>query len=253
MREPSREAARPAPQPTDGPDPPLRIEGADLGADWIRQLQIWWDVHAFYPKEASEKNVSGIVKLHLWVRPDGRVWTVKVEQSSGSAAIDEAAHDAFLRAVLQPFPPGTPAPRADVYITARYILTQAGSAPPRRAFTITNAPVKETVVETMNERICPGTMKEGWPIDARIWPVEAMYYRKPDGTPWVRWTSRFGVVEHARVTENGTSARWNGLAEVVAGKPPPILFEVWRVGENHLAGRSRGYVGPPSTVDLFCK
>jgi len=255
VREPAPGPAKPPPQPTDGPDPPLRIEGADLGADWIRQLQIWWDVHAFYPKEASDKNLSGTVKLHLWVRPDGRVWTVTVEQSSGSVAIDEAAHDAFLRAVLRPFPPGTPAPRADVYITARYILTQgqAGRAPPKRAFTVTNAPIKETVVETMKERICPGTMKEGWPFEARIMPVEAMFYRRPDGTPWVRWTSRDGIVEQARVTENGTSARWYGLAAVSPLKQAPVLLEVWRVGDNHLSGRSRGYVGPPSTIDLVCK
>jgi TonB family protein len=217
-------------------------------------LQVWWDVHAFYPKEAADKNLSGTVKLHLWVRPDGRVWTVKVEQSSGSQAIDDAAHDTFLRADLRPFPPGTPAPRADVYITAHYILTQ-GRAPPKRPFTTTNTPIKETVVETMKEKICTGTMTEGWPIDARTWPVEAMFYRKPDGAPWVRWTSRFGVVEHARVTEQGTSAHWTGLPELRAAlaRNANPRYVVWPVGDNHLSGRTEGYVGPPSTVDLYCR
>ena len=57
----------------EGPDSSVRVEGAELGPDWIRQLQAWWDRHAFFPGEAVVKNVSGTVKVHLVVKPDGVV------------------------------------------------------------------------------------------------------------------------------------------------------------------------------------
>jgi TonB family protein len=245
-------------QPTDGQNGSLRVEGAELSPDWIKQLQIWWDVHAFYPKEASTKNVSGTVKMHLWVRPDGVVWTGKVEQSSGSEILDEAAYEVFLRARLRPFPPGTPAPRADIYITMHYVLAnrQAGNAPapPKRPFTITSDQVQATAVDTMKQKICTGTLTEGYFFDSQRIPVEAIFYRAPDGTPWVKWTSYGGTVIQSQVTEIGTSAQWTGMAATGhREKPPRSRFAVWPVGDNHLSGRQIGWTGPPAAIDLFCK
>ena len=53
--------------------------------DMMRQLQAWWDVHAYYPRHASNKDQGGTVKLHLVILPDGRIWMVDVVDSSESA------------------------------------------------------------------------------------------------------------------------------------------------------------------------
>ncbi len=36
------------------PEPAVRVEGAVLGPDWIRQLQAWWDGHAFAPAQTEQ-------------------------------------------------------------------------------------------------------------------------------------------------------------------------------------------------------
>src|SRR5262249_20100969 len=96
-REPPPGPAAARPPSTDGQEPSLRVEGAELPPDWLRQLQAWWDVRAYYPPEAAQKNLSGNVKVHMWVRPDGRVWKVDVVESSGSKILDAAGYDVFFR------------------------------------------------------------------------------------------------------------------------------------------------------------
>jgi outer membrane biosynthesis protein TonB len=78
---PANPAGVPA-QPVEGPEASVQVEGAQLGPDWIKQLQGWWDQHAFFPGEAVTKNISGNVKVHLVVRPDGEVSTIHVEQGA---------------------------------------------------------------------------------------------------------------------------------------------------------------------------
>jgi len=41
------------------------------GGNWIRQLQAWWHVHAYYPPDALERKEDGTVKLHLVIHPNG--------------------------------------------------------------------------------------------------------------------------------------------------------------------------------------
>jgi TonB family protein len=125
-REPSAGpvAANPAPaQSTDGQNSSLRVEGANLPANWIRQLQAWWDLHAYYPPAASEHNVGGNVKMHLLIHANGVVWKDDVVESSGSKELDIASYLVFHNAHLHPFPPGTVAAEADVYITMHYVIT----------------------------------------------------------------------------------------------------------------------------------
>ena len=58
--------------------------------DMMRQLQAWWDAHAYYPRHASNNDEGGTVKVHLAILPDGRIWTVGVVGSSGSSSLDTA-------------------------------------------------------------------------------------------------------------------------------------------------------------------
>src|ERR1700692_3653588 len=60
-------------------------EPADAGRrDLMRQLQAWWDVHAYYPRHASNSDEGGTVKVHLVINTDGNIGTVGVVESSGS-------------------------------------------------------------------------------------------------------------------------------------------------------------------------
>ena len=63
--------------------------------DLRRQLQAWWDVHAYYPRHASNNDEGGTVKVHLVILPDGRIWTIDVVGSSGSASLDTAGARCF--------------------------------------------------------------------------------------------------------------------------------------------------------------
>ena len=93
-----------------------------LGSSWMAQLQEWWDLHAYYPLDASERNEDGTVKVHMLIHPDGKVWTIEVVSSSGSRILDEAGVEVFHNMYLRPFPAGTPAPQADVYVSLHYVL-----------------------------------------------------------------------------------------------------------------------------------
>ena len=65
-------------------------EPADaLHRDLMRQLQAWWDAHAYYPRHASNNDESGTVKVHLVIHPwDGKIWTVNVVESSESRSLE---------------------------------------------------------------------------------------------------------------------------------------------------------------------
>ena len=84
---------------------------AVVTGDWTRQLQAWWDGHAWYPTDASDKHQDGTVKVHLTIHPDGQVWNVDVVQGSGWKLLDTAAIYAFHGGRLRPLPPA-PRPAA---------------------------------------------------------------------------------------------------------------------------------------------
>ena len=69
----------------------------------MRELQAWWDAHAFYPRHASSADEGGTVKVHLVILPDGRIWTTDVVTSSGSQALDKAGGSVFRGASVRPF------------------------------------------------------------------------------------------------------------------------------------------------------
>ena len=89
-------------------------------AAWMGKLKQWWDQHSFYPKEASQTNEGGNVKVHIIIASDGQVTSIEVVQGSGLSVLDAAAVAVFRNAHLPPFPPGTPAQPADVVVTLHY-------------------------------------------------------------------------------------------------------------------------------------
>jgi protein TonB len=97
-----------------------RASDANNGAAWMGKLKQWWDEHSFYPKEASQTNEGGNVKVHIVIASDGQIMSIEVMQSSGLSALDAAAVAVFRNAHLPPFPSGVPAQPADVVVTLHY-------------------------------------------------------------------------------------------------------------------------------------
>ena len=111
---------------TDGQSAASRASSANNGAAWMGKLKQWWDQHSFYPKEASQTNEGGNVRVHIVIAPDGQVTSIGVVQGSGSSVLDVAAVAVFRNAHLPPFPPGTSAQPADVMVTLHYRSADGG-------------------------------------------------------------------------------------------------------------------------------
>jgi TonB family protein len=242
--------------------------------DLMRQLQAWWDVHAYYPRHASNSDEGGTVKLHLVIVPDGRIWTANVVESSGSRSLDAAGFAVFRDAFVRPFPGGEP--KADIDISLHYVLAHrhdqpvaAGYAPvvSRSPFTITNDPVKSPILSTMLQRICTGTVVKGGRRDQSwsgisSYQAKAIFFRKPDGTPWVKFDA-WGLPVVSPVTEVGNMVQWTGHVEFTIYRNSEYYpqYTVWPDGDNHLSGvmgiRMVDFFGLPynankGTVDLTC-
>ncbi len=219
--------------------------------DLMRQLQAWWDAHAYYPRHASNNDEGGTVKVHLVIHPDGKIWTINVVQSSESRSLDTAGDSVFRGGFVRPF--GTEGePQAEMDISLHYVLAYrhdqpmaAGYTPAmsKSPFTITNEPVKSPVLETMLQRVCTGTIVYGGianqPIfGMRSW-AQAIFFRKPDGTPWVKFYER-GYPSLSPVTQVGKMVTWTGRQEYInLGKEMAsfwLQYTVWPDGDNHLSG-----------------
>jgi TonB family protein len=248
-------------------------EPADAGRrDLMRQLQAWWDVHAHYPRHASNSDEGGTVKVHLLIWPDGNIHGVDVVESSGSRSLDLAGSATFRGGFVRPFPEG--APGADIDISLHYVLAHrhdqpvAADDPPvlsKSPFTITNDPVKSPILETMLQRTCTGTIVTqgirnhpwyGWRSFA-----QAIFFRKPDGTPWVKFDEG-GLPVLAPVIEVGKLVQWTGPAQhLPGGRIRFVQYTVWPDGDNKLNGSIKvdnTYVDNPDnpntggTIEFTC-
>jgi protein TonB len=103
-----------------------RTNQANNGAAWMAKLEQWRDQHAVDPRDASQINEAGDVKLRLSIASSGQVTSVQVVQGSGSNVLDAAAQAVFRNARLPPFPPDAPAQPADVVVTVHYHPSGAG-------------------------------------------------------------------------------------------------------------------------------
>jgi TonB family protein len=241
--------------------------------DVMRQLQAWWDGHAYYPRHAANNDEGGTVKVHLVILPDGRIWTDDVVGGSGSRSLDTAASSVFHGGVVRPFPAGEP--QADIDISLHYVLAYRHDQPvaagttqvvSKGPFTVTNEPVKSPILETMLQRTCTGTMTLGGvanhPIYGMSSAAQAIFFRKPDGTPWVKFYER-GYTSLSPVTQVGKMVTWTGRSEIGQGRNVWLQYTAWPDGDNHLSGaigsRIYSYFGVPinsnlggNVVDLTC-
>jgi protein TonB len=90
------------------------------------KLKQWWDQHSFYPKEASQTNEGGSVKVRIVIAADGQIMSIEVVQSSGLSVLDAAAVAVFRNAHLPSSPSGVPAQPADVVVTLHYNPADSG-------------------------------------------------------------------------------------------------------------------------------
>jgi TonB family protein len=225
------------------------VEPPDAGRrDVMRQLQAWWDLHAYYPRHASNNDEGGTVKLHLLIYADGRIWAATVLESSGSNSLDTAAAATFRGGFVRPFPPG--AADATIDLSLHYALAHrhdqpvaAGYTPvvSRSPFTITNDPVRSPILDTMLQRTCTGAVvRQGirnHPIYGVRSEAEAIFFRKPDdGTPWVKFYEG-GYSILAPVTEVGKMVEWTGREEHFRGGISWFYqYTVWPDGDNKISG-----------------
>jgi len=224
-----------------------KIEPIGPGNEWTRQLQAWWDMHAWYPPDAKENNKEGTVKAHLTVRPDGQIWTIDVVQGSGWKSIDTAAVYAFHGGRLRPLPPAPPAPQADANLTLHFVLGHLPSKPP---FTITDDPVHGTVVDANAERTCSGIVNQpfGGP-EGGYFRIEASWFRKPDGKPWMKfyWAGK-GPLE-IPLTELAVSAQWTTPPVVRMNNTWVTHYAAWPDGDNRISGTT---IDPEGVFELTC-
>ena len=128
----------------------------------------------------------------------------------------------------------------------------AGTTPAlsKSPFTVTNDPVEGTVVDTMLQRTCSGTLVPiWWSNTPREW-VQAIFYKQPDGTKWIKIYYNGKGPAYLPVTELGVSAQWTTPVEQLAKLTLNTHYAVWPNGDNRLSGTT---VEPYGTVDLTCE
>ena len=240
--------------------------------DLTRQLQAWWDVHGYYPRHASDNDEAGTVKVRLAIRSDGNIWTADVIGTSGSPSLDAAAASAFRGGFVRPLPTGA---SDTIDLSLHYVLahrrdqpTSAGHTPISRRwpFTVTNAPVKSAIVDTMLQKSCTGSVvKQGirnHPAYGVRNSAEAVFFRKPDGSPWVKFDEGgFGTL--APVVEIGRIVKWSGRVEWIgAGSRSFTEYTLWPDRGNSLNGnieivyldaaKANQLLNRSGTIDLTC-
>ena len=97
----------------------------------------------------------------------------------------------------------------------------------------------------------------------RSW-AQAIFFRKPDGTPWGKFYER-GYASLSPVTEVGKMVQWTGRQEhkFPGNYSEWMQYTAWSDGDNHLSGAVGGKFidnfGVPysqntgGTVDLTCE
>jgi TonB family protein len=97
-------------------------EDKQIGDDWFNLVAAWWRRHAYYPSEAGMNGEQGIATVKLVVRHDGRVESVRLEDSSGSQWLDMAAVAVFRNANLPPLPSDVTSAVVPLHFTIHYII-----------------------------------------------------------------------------------------------------------------------------------
>ena len=238
--------------------------------DLLRQLQAWWDVHGYYPRHASDNDEAGTVKLRLAIRADGNIWTADVVGSSGSPSLDAAAAAAFRGGFVRPLPTGA---SDTIDLSLHYVLARRRDRPTGytpasspRPFTVTNNPVGSAILSTMLQKSCTGTVVtqgiRNHPAYGVRSSAEAVFFRTPDGSPWVKfYEGGFGTL--APVVEIGQVVKWAGRVEWIGGGSRRFTeYTVWPEGGSSLNGnielvyldaaKANQLLNRGGTIDLTC-
>jgi hypothetical protein len=95
----------------------------------------------------------------------------------------------------------------------------------------------------MLQRACAGTMVlQGIPNHPAFgihYSAQAIFFRKPDGTPWVKFWER-GHQSIAPVTQVGKMLTWTGRQEHSRDGDTWLQYTVWPDGDNNLSGAIGG-------------
>jgi TonB family protein len=219
--------------------------------DLMRQLQAWWDVHGYYPRYASRNDEGGTVNVYLDILRDGRIGSVRVVGNSGSQSLDAAALKAFTGGFVRPLPEAVPQTGLDIslhYVLARRhdqpVPADYKPVPSKTPFTISNDPVTSPILEKMLQKTCAGTIvinairNHPW-YGIRYYGSTLVFFRKPDGTPWVKF-SEGGRLAFSQVVEVGKLVSWTGPASsmVVDAQKLQVSmhYTAWLDGDNKLNG-----------------
>ncbi len=90
---------------------------ADYIRDWERKIEDAGNLH--YPEVAQEKGFTGILSMDVGIRADGSLYNIRIVESSGNEALDEAAIQIVERsAPFSPLPKST-AQQTDVLAIRR--------------------------------------------------------------------------------------------------------------------------------------
>jgi hypothetical protein len=139
-------------------------------------------------------------------------------------------------------------------LAAAFVLAPAvaGAAPAssKSPFTVTNDPVEGTVADVMMQRTCTGTLVPIWWSHMSNQWIQATFWRKPDGTKWVKVSYNGKGPVSVPVIEIGVSAQWTTPPERYAHMTLNTLYVLWPDGDNRLRGTT---VDPYGTVDLTCE
>lgn len=104
--------------------PAMEATSRQVGGNWLNALHAWLMEHGSYPDEAAENGQQGTVRVRFVVARDGRVLSVRLEQTTASPWLNMAP-PAWLRgARLPPLPPGAREDEATVDLTIHFILTR---------------------------------------------------------------------------------------------------------------------------------
>ncbi len=243
--------------------------------DLIRQLQAWWDVQAYYPRRASLHDEGGTVGVHIIILRDGRILSVQLIESSDSEALDAAAVKTFTGGYVRPLPEG--AAETGLDISVHYVLAHrhdqpvpAGykPEPAKGPFTINNDPVTSPILEKMLQKTCTGTLKikglRNHPIRGIFYSAKAVFFRRPDGKPWVQFWEGSRMV-YSPVIQVGKLVSWTG-PNVFSGRNNSDIsgsrdYMAWLEDDNKLNGcissnedwgKNAGCEDAPGTLELSC-
>jgi len=103
-------------------DPSVRVEGAQVGANWRAAFRRWLEQNISYPQQAAMRGEDGTVRVQIVANPDGTVRSVRLVGPSTSPSLNYATTFPFQGARIPAFPPPADPNGVTVDLTVNYIL-----------------------------------------------------------------------------------------------------------------------------------